>query len=337
MLTSVLSLLSPAGVRARLSILILHRVLPAPDALDPYAADARFFDTLCGWVRQAFRVLPLDEAVRRLRSGTLPARAAAITFDDGYADNHDVALPILHRHRLSATFFVATGYLNGGRMFNDSVTETLRRAAGPTIDLRHTLLGDLGQHRLDGAAARRAAVEAVLKTVRHFPVAQRDAFCAELQQRAGVAQLPTDLMMNDEQVRGLHRGGMVVGAHTVSHPMLARLSDADALAELRDSRATLQQMTGAPVTLFAYPNGHPDEDYSARTAELVRTAGFEAAVTTAWGAARRDSDPYQLPRFTPWDHTRGRFLGRMALNLRRPRERVATAAGVPGAAALSPP
>ena len=156
MLTPVLSLLSPTGERARLSILILHRVLPEPDALDPYAIDAPYFDAMCGWMMQAFKVLPLDEAVRRLRSGTLPARAAAITFDDGDADNHDVALPILQRHGLSATFFVATGYLNGGRRFNDSVTETLRRAAGPAIDLRHTLLGNLGQHGLDGADADQA-------------------------------------------------------------------------------------------------------------------------------------------------------------------------------------
>ena len=250
MLTPVLSLLSPTGERARLSILILHRVLPVPDALDPYAVDAPYFDAMCGWMKQAFKVLPLDEAVRRLRSGTLPARAAAITFDDGYADNHEVALPILQRPGLSATFFVATGYLNGGRMFNDSVTETLRRAAGPAIDLRHTLLGDLGQHGLDSADARRTAIEAVLKTVRHFPVDQREAFCAELQQRAGVAQLPTDLMMTDEQVRGLHRGGMVVGAHTVRHPMLARLDDMAALAELSGSRAALQDMIGAPVALM---------------------------------------------------------------------------------------
>jgi hypothetical protein len=96
-------------------------------------------------------------------------------------------------------------------------------------------------------------------------------------------------------------------------------------------------MIGAPVTLFAYPNGRPDDDYTARTAALVRSAGFEAAVTTAWGAARRDSDPYQLPRFTPWDRTGLRFMVRMALNLRRPRERVATAGTTFAGAALSRP
>lgn len=323
MLTPLLSLLSPAGMRARLSILLLHRVLPAPDALDPYALDAAQFDAICRWMKDWFHVLPLDEAVRRLRGDRLPARAAVITFDDGYADNHDVALPILRRHGLSAAFFVTTGYLGGGRMFNDSITETLRRVDAPDIDLRQTALGNLGRHSLANAAARRTAIDSVLQAVRYFPVAQRDAFCAELQQRAGVSNLPTDLMMNPEQVRGLHRGGMQVGAHTVRHPMLAHLKDDAVLAELTGSRDALQDMIGAPVTLFAYPNGRPDDDYTARTVELVRAAGFEAAVTTAWGVARRDSDPYQLPRFMPWEVTRWRFGLRMASTLRSRREQVA--------------
>lgn len=338
MLSPLLSVLSPSGAGARLSILILHRVLPEPDPLDPDGVDARRFDAMCRWMKRWFRVLPLDAAVQGLRNGSLPSRAAAITFDDGYADNHDVALPILRRHGLVATFFVATGYLGGGRMFNDSVTETLRRAQGTEIDLSHTLLGDLGRHPLSGMAARRAAIEAVLRVVRYFSVAEREAFCAELQQRAGVARLPTDLMMNAAQVRALHRAGMGIGAHTVHHPILSRLDDRAVMAELQGSRDTLQTIVEAPVTLFAYPNGRPDDDYSARTAQLVRAAGFDAAVTTAWGAARADSDPYQLPRFTPWDRTALRFGLRMAMNLRGLRERVARAdTPALAAGAVNPP
>ena len=323
MFSPLLNLLSPAGKSARLSILIFHRVLPEPDALQPDVVDARQFDATCQWLKTWFRVLPLDEAARRLRSGSLPSRAAAITFDDGYADNHDVAMPILQRHGLTATFFIATGFLGGGRMFNDSVTETLRRATGSSLDLSHTVLGDLGLHDLGAVPSRRAAVHAILKIVRHFPVAQREVFCQQLQQLAGVSLLPTDLMMNTDQVRRMHRAGMSIGAHTISHPMLARLEDAAALAELAGSRAFLEDVTGAPVKLFAYPNGRPNEDYSARTVALVRTAGFDAAVSTAWGAAHHDSDPYQLPRFTPWDRPRLRFGLRMMSNLRSGREKMA--------------
>ena len=75
-------------------------------------------------------MLPLAVRVRALRAGTLPARALAIPFDAGYADNHDVALPILQRHGLPATFFVATGFLDGGRISADVTVESLDTFSG---------------------------------------------------------------------------------------------------------------------------------------------------------------------------------------------------------------
>ena len=141
---TLLNRLSPAGPRGRLSILILHRVLPAIDPLFPDEVHADRFDRLCAWVADGFNVLPLDQAVARLRSGNLPARALAISFDDGYADNHDIAMPILQRHGLPATVFIATGFMAGGRMWNDTIIESLRRSPLPVIDLQGTLAAPLG-------------------------------------------------------------------------------------------------------------------------------------------------------------------------------------------------
>jgi peptidoglycan/xylan/chitin deacetylase (PgdA/CDA1 family) len=100
---------------------------------------------------------------------------------------------------------------------------------------------------------------------------------------------------------------MEVGAHTVSHPILATLDEAEARREIAGSREALQRWIDAPVDSFAYPNGKPGEDYSPANAELVRSLGFRAAVSTAWGVADAHSDPMQIPRFTPWDGTRTRF------------------------------
>ena len=88
-----------------LSLLIFHRVLARPDPLNPYEPDVAHFERMLRWLR-GYTVLPLEQAIVRLREGGLPAGALSITFDDGYADNHDVALPILRRHGLSASFFV---------------------------------------------------------------------------------------------------------------------------------------------------------------------------------------------------------------------------------------
>src|SRR6185295_2112486 len=111
---------------------------------DPVASgtvDAAAFDWQMECLSRCFRVLPLSEAVERLRQGTLPGRAACVTFDDGYADNAEVALPILRRHGLCATFFVATGFLDGGIMFNDRVIEAVRGAPGAQLDLTPLGLG----------------------------------------------------------------------------------------------------------------------------------------------------------------------------------------------------
>jgi peptidoglycan/xylan/chitin deacetylase (PgdA/CDA1 family) len=97
--------------------------------------DAERFDNICRWVSRWFNVLSLSTAAQQLREKRLPARPLVITFDDGYADNHDIALPILQRHGLTASFFVATGFLNGGRMWNDTLVEAIRLTRADSWDL----------------------------------------------------------------------------------------------------------------------------------------------------------------------------------------------------------
>src|ERR1035437_9290941 len=97
LLKPLFHVLSPARSKARLSVLIFHRVSLDPDPLFPDEMYAARFNEVCGWLGSWFNVLPLDQAVAHLNTGTLPARAACITFDDGYADNFHVAMPILQR------------------------------------------------------------------------------------------------------------------------------------------------------------------------------------------------------------------------------------------------
>lgn len=108
---------------------------------------------------------------------------------------------------------------------------------------------------------------------------------------------------------------MEIGANTVSAQALATLSNADARAEIADSRRQLEQLVQAPVTLFAYPGGKPGTDVEWRHGNMLRSAGFEAAVTTASGAARPRTDPYELPRTRIHEPSSVRFLLRLGHNL----------------------
>jgi peptidoglycan/xylan/chitin deacetylase (PgdA/CDA1 family) len=310
----LLSLRSPGGSLGRLTILIFHRVLSGPDPLFPGEIDTARFARICLWLRQSMHVLPLDEAVTRLRQCTLPPRAAAITFDDGYADNHALALPILQRHGLSATFFIATGFLDGGRMWNDTVIESLRRCEPTELDLDGLPGGDLGRFRLTSIEERRRAVHDLLPRIKHLPAGVRERAVAELAHRAA-ASLPDDLMLTASQVVELHRAGMGIGAHTQSHPILAGLGDQAVRDEMRNSRDLLQDLLDAPVTLFAYPNGKPGRDYGPRAVAIAAEQGFTAAVSTAPGVAHAGSDLMQLPRFTPWRTSALSFAGQLLRNL----------------------
>lgn len=312
-------LLAPAGPRGGLSILLFHRVLREPDPLAPDLPDARHFDALLSWVGAAFTVLPLEEAIGRLEDGTLPARALALSFDDGYADNCTVALPLLRRHRMHATVFVATDYLDGGCMWNDTVTEALRRAPGRRLDLED--LG-LGRHGLDTPAERLDAVLTLEARLKYREAAEREALAGEIARRCR-AELPRDLMMTSAQLLALRDAGMGIGGHTCSHPILATLEDARAEREIAGGKVRLEALLGEPVALFAYPNGRPGLDYHARHADMVRRAGYRAAVSTSPGVGRRGTDLFQIPRFTPWDRTPLRFGLRMAANMRH-RGRIAS-------------
>ena len=309
-LRAVSSILAPAGPRSRLSTLIFHRVLAAPDSIvdEPTAEQ---FEQLLTWIRRQFQVISLADAVDGLRHDTLPYRPLVITFDDGYADNHRIAAPILKRLGLPATFFIASGYLDGGRMFNDAVIIAMRDCRSSEVDLLE--LG-LGCHLLNSIEDRRHACSVLLPKIKVLAIDQRDTVAERICELANVSP-PNDLMMSSAQVAALHRDGFEIGAHTVTHPILAKLDPIVAKKEIADGRRQLEEIIGGRVRFFAYPNGRPHEDYNLQTVALVRELGFDAALTTARGVANRGVDLFQLPRFTPWDRSRFRFGLRMARNM----------------------
>lgn len=313
-MTPLYSLLSRQGQQSRLSILIFHRVLERPDLLLPGEADAARFNAVCGWLARWFRVQPLSHALAQLRQGRLPRRSLCITFDDGYADNHDVALPILQQHGLVASFFVTTGVVGGGRMWNDTVIEALRQASVLQLDGRDLGLDGLQALPLATAAQRREAVEQLLPALKHLPALERADKVERLRLLCGNA-LRDDLMMAVPQVQALRAAGMEIGGHTVTHPILTRLSDDEARREIVQGKLTLESWLGEEVPVFAYPNGRPGDDFAPRHATMAREAGFKAALTTAWGVARPQTDPFGIPRFTPWARQKWKFGLQLARNL----------------------
>ena len=305
---AILGGLSPAGPRGRLLILTYHRVLAEPDEVLPDEPHAATFAAQMDVLGTYCRVLPLPEAIERLRSGSLPQRAACVTFDDGYANNLEVALPILEKRGLTASIFIAVDAVRRGIMWNDLIIESVR-AAKTSVDL-----APLNLPAADLATSSRATVIAqLLNDLKYLPLERRWLLATELFAANADAAYPR-LMLEPAQVGELAARGHDVGAHTINHPILRELEPELARTEIGESYRWLAEATGKPPKSFAYPNGRPNRDYDATHVAMVRQAGFELAVSTSWGCASSHSDVYQLPRCAPWDLSSKWFALRLAKN-----------------------
>ncbi|MDD4914515.1 MAG: polysaccharide deacetylase family protein [Methylococcales bacterium] len=288
-------------------ILIYHRVFDEPDYMYQGEADKKEFSWQMQLLARYFNVLPLSEALRLQAEGRLPSRAVAVTFDDGYADNLYNALPILKENRLTATFFIASGFLDGGRMWNDSIVEAIRAAEGETLDLSGLELGicEIGTPEQKERLARKLVGEAKYKNL-----SEREDFIAAVLAATG-AKPDGDLMLTTAELLQLYHAGMEIGGHTVSHPILKTLSDAEALSEIATNKKILEEKLGTTLKVFAYPNGKIGIDFLPKHAELVKSLGYEGAVSTEWGVNSPRTDRWRLARFTPWDKKPYKFLLRM--------------------------
>lgn len=293
----------------RFVVLTYHRVLEAADPFRPHEPTVARFRAHMAVVRRWFRPLTLAAACAAAQQRRLPARAVVVTFDDGYRDNHDLALPVLREFGIPATVFVATGFIGGTPMWNDRVIEALRHT-------RHAALkaDDLGLDlRLDSVAARVAAVGPVLERLKYLAPEARLREVERLERL--LATGPTDdLMMDAERIRALADAGIEVGGHTVSHPILATLDAAAAGAEIIDGKRHLEALLDREVVSFAYPNGRPGRDFNEGNVAQVGAAGFRQAVTTRYATARSDGDRLQIPRTTQSERSHPRMLARMVRN-----------------------
>ena len=291
------------GIEPRVAVLTFHRILPEVDPLDPGTLDQREFERQLRWLQSQLPVLPLAEACDRLFAGTLRRTVAAVSIDDGYMDNYEVARPILARLGIPATCFVATGFMNGTAMFNDRILGAVRASARPSIDLSDLGLGELPIATL---ADKRDALHRLVPHVKYAGLREREVLVARIEQ-ACEAAMTEPAMMGPSELRAMLRDGWDLGGHTRNHPILRMLDDAEAAVEMRASFEDLQRVTGRAPRLFAFPNGRLNDDFDERHARMAREVGFAYAFTTMYGAARRGGDRWQVPRVSTWQQSRMRF------------------------------
>ncbi len=287
------------------AILTFHRVLPPHDEpFQPHCGleiTPDFLDAVLSALRHAdVDLVSMDEAWRRLTGDPGTRRFVAVTFDDGYRDTLQHAWPILKRHDVPMTLYVASAFAEG--------TGTLWwEVLGRAVALNDTLEVDMdGEFRRFDSSTPQAKEETYatlyrwLRGQRHQ--AALDAAVGGLAAGCGVdtAAQCRELCMGWEELAGLAADPLVtIGSHTVGHPFLAKCDAPAALREMTESRAAIEAKLGVRPEHFAYPVGAPDAA-GAREFALAAQAGYKTGVTTRAGVIFADhaEHPTALPRLS---------------------------------------
>jgi peptidoglycan/xylan/chitin deacetylase (PgdA/CDA1 family) len=248
--------------------------------------DARLFERVVRYVKRSFDIVPLHSIAADAAAGDVRfRRQLAITFDDGLRNNVDMAYPILKAHGATATFFVCPELIDQGRwLWNHEARQRLSRLPP---EARQELACELDCD---------AGVESIIHRMKTLPLYARTQAEARIRAAtAGFVPRPAERHQFDlagwDELRRLDPGVVTIGSHTLTHPILPTLTEAEAEREIAESRRILEARLQRPVETFAYPNGN----ISAPVLDCVRKT-YRAAVSTDKGQVAPGADPHMLPR-----------------------------------------
>lgn len=304
------------------AVLLYHRVVDIPTDPQLLAVRPAHFDAHMALLKERYHVLSVEEFDHHLLGRIrFPKRAVLLTFDDGYADNHLHARPLLEKHGYQALFYIASGYIGSGREFwwdelerllllNDQLPEQM---AFTKDRLQITWSVDAGDPRkLAGITYGN-----LLGVMRALPSGMRDAILDELRTVLGSPmQRRSHLPMSvDELLRFASSPSVEIGAHTQWHPSLAQVDEAEQRTEITGSKEDLEHLLGKKVKYFSYPFG-TGADFNTTTERIAQEAGFLHTAANFPGFVHAHSPIHRFPRFLVRDWDGPEFASRMGTFLR---------------------
>lgn len=316
-------------VQAQVVILLYHRIaehVPDPQLL--CVSPSHFAEHL-EHLKRYYHPISLHQLKDAIQKGRIPHKAVVITFDDGYVDNFCRAKPLLEQYDWPATVFVVGGYVGTDReMISDQLERLLLESDTLPERLALTINSHTYSWELDGTGAQLFAWDVThsdYPTLRHrcYHDLHRLLRSANHSTRQQVVEVLSDWMgsntsvrperrlMNVHELRELSKEGLIdIGAHTVSHVLLATQPVKTQRQEIVESKESLEQALGRPVTSFAYPYGGSN-DVSQETVRLVQQAEFELACANVPAPVTRRSDLFWLPRYLVRDWAGEEFAQRL--------------------------
>jgi peptidoglycan/xylan/chitin deacetylase (PgdA/CDA1 family) len=291
-------------------VLMYHRIAKREE--DPFhlCVSPSNFDAHLETLGRLADVLPLRDLVR---SRSFRGHRATVTFDDGYLDNLGSALPLIVKHATPATFFISCkAVLHGVPFWWDEFQRTITHGSTSrkTVPLR------LGRRRIEmdmsSTVARKTSFWKAYPLLREGSPQEVQRCLSDLRERiVDPGADPLDRPLNPAELKKLAGSPLAtIGAHGMSHSVLANLRRSEQRFEISRSRSELETFLSAPVREFAYPFGGAGS-FTRRTEKILHREGFELACTTIPGRFKRRPSKLRVPRMMVHDWTGPEFEDRL--------------------------
>jgi peptidoglycan/xylan/chitin deacetylase (PgdA/CDA1 family) len=292
-----------ASFHCRIVILVYHRVFETSS--DPWelCVSPKHFAEHLELLSRHYQVLSLHKLDRSLKDAQLPKRGVVLTFDDGYADNLWNARPLLEKYETPATVFITSGSLDSPTEFWwDDLQRTLLQPKTLPKHLQLSVQGRFYEWPITSLDDRQFAYMAIHQILQPLEPSDRNQVMNELFAWANMdpmARPDYRPLVTAELIQLAQSEFIDIGAHSVTHPLLTGMSQANQTVEIAGSRQKLEVILGCPVDAFSYPYGN----LASETVEIVKAAGFKIALTTNGKAVEVGANPFRLGRFSvgDWD------------------------------------
>ncbi|MCP3684258.1 MAG: polysaccharide deacetylase family protein [bacterium] len=287
--------------KSQVVIVMYHRICPEQNYCLPLVLNTKIFEQQINYFCRNFKVIPLGEIAQLIhQKRSLPKKAIAITFDDGYRDNYLYAYPILKEYGIPATIFLTAGYIGSNKVFWwDKVSYVIHHTG-----IGQITLDELGSYSCQSVYDRGQSVRKITEHLKTLPEEKRNILIDKLAQVCSIT-IPTDLgkelFLSWEEVIEMSNGNIEFGAHTMSHPIMTNISFEQAKNEVIQSKKAIEGEIEKEVTIFSYPNGN----FNSELVSLVKECGFTGAVSTSLHThgkpVHQNDNPYTLSRIDAID------------------------------------
>jgi peptidoglycan/xylan/chitin deacetylase (PgdA/CDA1 family) len=296
-------------------ILLYHRVTTLQHDPQLLSVTPSHFDQHLKLLKKKYNVLSVEEFTHHvLAEKGFPRNSVFITFDDGYADNHYEARPILEGNDLQAVFYIATAHISTPyEMWWDNLERIFLEKHDLPKSLSIAIGGGNYQFSTGAASDRRITYGALHPLIKNCTPAMRDAVIDELISWSGLEKVgrPTHRMLTFDEIKTFASSkAVVIGAHTHNHPKLSVCSKEEQYHEIASSKSNLEMLLERRVKHFSYPFGSKS-DYNSHSLEICKTLGFDMVSANFHRQVHRWDNRFELPRILVRDWNADEFEVKM--------------------------